>query len=68
MSNSGDRTSDRAVNAVLARASGTSTQAGAADGDPDPPTVEQLRAAQRTWVDDRDAVCRDASRSLSVLR
>jgi uncharacterized protein YecT (DUF1311 family) len=53
--------SDRAVNAVLARViSGLRRQAGAADGDPDPPSVEQLRAAQRTWVDDRDSACRDA--------
>ena len=53
--------SDRAVNAVLARViSGLRRQAGAADGDPDPPAVEQLRAAQRTWVDDRNAACRDA--------
>jgi serine/threonine protein kinase len=52
--------SDRAVNTVLAKLiSALRRQAGAAAADPDPPTVDQLRAAQRTWADDRDAACRD---------
>jgi len=52
--------SDRAVTAVLAKLiSALRRQAGAAAADPDPPAVDQLRAAQRAWVGDRDAACRD---------
>jgi uncharacterized protein YecT (DUF1311 family) len=34
-------------------------QAGTAADDPDPETVEQLRTAQRAWIDERDAACRE---------
>jgi uncharacterized protein YecT (DUF1311 family) len=34
-------------------------QAGVSSGDPDPGAVDGLRAAQRKWVDDRDAACHD---------
>jgi uncharacterized protein YecT (DUF1311 family) len=51
---------DRELNGVYARLiSALRRQAGAASGDPDPETVDQLRAAQRKWVDERDTSCRD---------
>jgi uncharacterized protein YecT (DUF1311 family) len=34
-------------------------QAGAGDGDPDPDTVDELRVAQRKWLEERDAACRE---------
>jgi uncharacterized protein YecT (DUF1311 family) len=34
-------------------------QAGLSSDDPDPDAVDRLRSAQRKWVDDRDAACRD---------
>jgi uncharacterized protein YecT (DUF1311 family) len=34
-------------------------QAGAGDGDPDPETVDELRVAQRKWLEERDAACRE---------
>jgi uncharacterized protein YecT (DUF1311 family) len=35
-------------------------QANVGEGDPDPDVVTDLREAQRKWVDERDAACRDA--------
>ena len=35
-------------------------QAGADEGDPDPPSVTQLRETQTKWLADRDRACRDA--------
>jgi uncharacterized protein YecT (DUF1311 family) len=32
-------------------------QAAVGDGDPDPPTVVELRSEQRRWLEDRDAAC-----------
>lgn len=34
-------------------------QANVGEGDPDPDVVTDLREAQRKWVDERDAACRD---------
>jgi len=32
-------------------------QAGAAEGDPDPPSVTDVRESQTKWLDDRDTTC-----------
>jgi uncharacterized protein YecT (DUF1311 family) len=34
-------------------------QAGTGAGDADPDAVDELRATQRRWVDERDVACRD---------
>jgi len=34
-------------------------QAGAGESDPDPATIDDLRATQRKWLDERDAACRE---------
>jgi uncharacterized protein YecT (DUF1311 family) len=51
---------DRELNRVYARLiSALRRQASAASADPDPDSVNELRADQRKWVDARDAACRD---------
>jgi uncharacterized protein YecT (DUF1311 family) len=51
---------DRELNRVYARLiSALRRQASAASADPDPDTVNELRAEQRKWVDARDVECRD---------
>jgi uncharacterized protein YecT (DUF1311 family) len=51
---------DRELNGVYAKLiQALRRQANAATGDPDPDSVDQLRGAQRKWVDERDVACRD---------
>jgi uncharacterized protein YecT (DUF1311 family) len=51
---------DHELNAVYARLIAVlRREAGAASADPDPQAVNDLRDAQRKWVDARDAACRD---------
>ena len=51
---------DRELNRVYARLiAAYRRQVGAAAADPDPETVNSLRAEQREWVDKRDVECRD---------
>jgi uncharacterized protein YecT (DUF1311 family) len=51
---------DRALNSVFAKlVAALRRQASAAASDPDPDTVEELRAAQRKWLDERDAACHE---------
>lgn len=51
---------DRELNRVYQRLiAALRRQVGAASADPDPETVNDLRAEQRKWVDTRDAECRD---------
>jgi uncharacterized protein YecT (DUF1311 family) len=51
--------SDRDLNATYQRLiNALRRQAGVADADPDPPAVEELRSAQRRWLNDRDDACR----------
>ena len=50
---------DRELNSVFGRlVAALRRQASAASSDPDPDTVEELRAAQRKWLEERDAACR----------
>jgi uncharacterized protein YecT (DUF1311 family) len=50
---------DRDLNAVYARLiAALRRQSGVASGDPDPDSVDDLRASQRKWVDARDVACR----------
>jgi uncharacterized protein YecT (DUF1311 family) len=51
---------DRELNRVYGRLiAALRRQVGAASADPDPETVNDLRAEQRKWVDTRDTECRD---------
>ncbi len=51
---------DGPLNAVYQRLiSALRRRANAQPGDPDPPSVEQLRVEQRKWMNDREAACRD---------
>jgi uncharacterized protein YecT (DUF1311 family)/serine/threonine protein kinase len=50
---------DAPLNDVYQRLiAGLRRQAAVADTEPDPPSVQQLRAAQREWLDRRDQTCR----------
>lgn len=52
---------DRDLNATYQRLiNALRRQAGVADSAADPPAVEDLRAAQRRWLQDRDETCRGA--------
>jgi uncharacterized protein YecT (DUF1311 family) len=49
---------DAALNGVYQRLiAAMRRQAGVSADDPDPDTVDQLRATQRRWLDDRDQAC-----------
>ena len=51
--------SDRSLNGVYEHLiDALRRQAGVAAGDPDPIAVEELRAAQRRWIQERDDACR----------
>lgn len=43
-------------------------QANVSDADPDPASVEDLRSAQRRWMEDRDASCRGTGTGLLYAR
>ena len=50
---------DRELNSVYARLiAALRRQANVTASDPDPDAVDDLRAAQRKWVEDRDVACR----------
>src|SRR5439155_4651656 len=50
---------DASLNRVYRQAiAALRTRANVSDDDPDPESVEELRAAQRKWVADREAECR----------
>lgn len=56
---------DRPVNDVYRRLiQALRRQAGVTDGDPDPISVDDLRAAQQRWVQERDSACRSAGSGL----
>jgi uncharacterized protein YecT (DUF1311 family) len=51
---------DRELNSVFYKlVAALRRQASVAASDPDPDTVEELRAVQRKWLEDRDAACRE---------
>jgi uncharacterized protein YecT (DUF1311 family) len=51
---------DRELKTVFAKlVAALRLQASVAASDPDPETVDQLRAAQRKWLEERDSACRD---------
>ena len=51
---------DRELKSVFAKlVAALRLQASVAASDPDPETVDQLRAAQRKWLEERDSACRD---------
>jgi uncharacterized protein YecT (DUF1311 family) len=52
---------DRELNSAYQRLiAALRRQAGVEPSDPDPPSVDELREAQRRWIDSRDVACRDA--------
>jgi uncharacterized protein YecT (DUF1311 family) len=52
---------DRELNSAYQRLiAALRRQAGIEPSDPDPASVDELREAQRRWIDSRDAACRDA--------
>jgi len=52
---------DTELNSVFRRlVTAMRRKANIADQDPEPPAILGLREAERRWVDDRDAACRDA--------
>jgi uncharacterized protein YecT (DUF1311 family) len=56
---------DRPVNDVYRRLiQALRRQAGVSDGDPDPVSVADLRAAQQRWVEERESSCRSAGSGL----
>ncbi len=61
--NSIDR-NDRELNSVYAKLiAALRRQAGTGAGDADPDAVDELRATQRRWVDERDVACRDVGQA-----
>lgn len=49
---------DRALNSVYQQViAALRKQAGVADSDPDPSTVQDLRDSQRRWLEQRDDAC-----------
>jgi len=55
---------DRELNSVYAKLIvALRRQAGTGAGDADPDAVDELRATQRRWVDERDVACRDVGQS-----
>jgi uncharacterized protein YecT (DUF1311 family) len=60
---------DAELNGVYQRAiAALRKQAGVLPDDPDPSTVEQLRATQRRWLEDRDVQCRAVGTGLLFAR
>lgn len=60
---------DRGLNSAYQRLiTALRRQAGVSDSDPDPSSVEELRSAQRRWLEDRDEVCRGTGSGLLYAR